>query len=176
MALTWPITGADVCTALGWAASRASEVEDQAQAAVKRVEHEVGEWHGQELTYTRRLRRSQRAVVLRCAVASVDEVTLDGVDITSSTEADEEAGIVYGPFGPGKIVVTSTARPAASVPEDVVLAARYLGAFWAKQEKIGNPSRSSRGTEPDTDVQQGFAMPRRVSEMLTPYLLGGGFA
>lgn len=176
MALTWPITGEDVCTALQWATSRASEVEDQAKAAVERVEKEVGEWHGQELTYSRRLRRQQRAIALRCPVASVDVVTLDGVDITSSTEADEDAGIVYGPFGPGKIVVTSTARPASSVPEDVILAARYLGAFWAKQEKIGNPSRTTRGTEPDTDVAQGFAMPRRVSEMLRPHLLTRGFS
>jgi hypothetical protein len=173
VALTWPITGEDVCTALTWATSRAAEVEDQAEAAVKRVEKEVGEWHGQTLTYTRQLRRQQRAVVLRCPVASVDTVTLDGTDITSSTDTDADAGIVYGPFGPGKIVVTSTARPADTVPEDVILAARYLGAFWAKQEKIGNPSRSSRGTEPDTDVQQGFAMPRRVSEMLRPHLLLG---
>lgn len=176
MALTWPITGADVCTALGWATSRAAEVEDQAQATVQRVERAVGEWQGQELTYTRRLRRSQRAVLLRCPVASVDLVTLDGIDITSSTEPDEEAGIVYGPFEPGKIVVSSTARPASSVPEDVILAARYLGGFWAKQEKVGNPSRTTRGTEPDTDVAQGFAMPRRVSEMLRPYLLVGGFS
>jgi len=174
MALTWPITGADVCTALGWDTSRAAEVADQAAGAVKRVEKAVGEWHGQELTHSRRLRREHRAVVLRCPVASVDTVTLDDVDITSSIEADEEAGIVYGPFGPGKIVVTSTARPANTVPEDVILAARYLGAFWAKQEKIGNPSRTTRGTEPDTDAAQGFAMPRRVTEMLRPYLLLGG--
>ncbi|GAA4707417.1 hypothetical protein APR04_003799 [Promicromonospora umidemergens] len=177
MALSWPITGEDVCTALKWDTARASEVTDYAEAAVARVERECGPWQGQPITHRLTTRATRAALRLPWPIAhdSVPTVTVDGRAVSPVTP-DPDAGLIYGRFPVGQVVVTATARAADTVPDDVILAARYLGAFWAKQEKVGNPSRSSRGTEPDTDVQQGFAMPRRVSEMLRPYILVGGFA
>jgi hypothetical protein len=175
VALDWPIDGEDVCTALGWDLSRATEVADYALAAVSRVEEEVGPWHGQALTHRRYLRTERESITLPWPVATITAVTVDAVAVT--VEADVDAGILEGTFRRGQLQVTATARTAADVPDDVVLAARYLAAFWAKQEKVGNPARSSaRGNDPDTDVLQGFAMPRRVSEMLRPHIPSWGFA
>lgn len=178
MALSWPIKGTDVLAAMsGTNAFSAEGLEDYATGAVARVEKEVGPWHGQELTHRVTVRRTRSALLLPWPVdpAGVLTVTVDGTAV-SSLSVDPDAGLVYGRFPVGQAVVTAAARPAATVPDDVILAARYLGAFWARQEKITNPRVNNPGTDPDTTVMQGFAMPRRVSEMLLPYLVTGGVA
>ena len=173
---TWPITSVMVATEMGWPASRAAELEQHVRAAVSKIEAKVGPWHGQVLRHSTTAVAVRKAVVLPWPVASIETVTVDGVAVTPSA-TDPEAGLVYGPLGPGRIVVTATARPAASVPDDVILAGLRLAGFLAGPAKVGPRSPGKAGTnERDTDVLAGFALPRQVSELIKDYVLPGGFA
>jgi len=182
VALTWPVDGAAVAKHLKWPDSRADDCQDDAEAAVSAIEKRLGPWHGQELTHalTSRtevtaLRLPWPAAVGYPVVASVDAVTVDGVPFEPDT-VDPDAGWIYGAFRPGRIVITATARDADTVPPEVVKAGVALAAFWLRQT-IG-PTRpgNAGGETPDGDVQQGFAWPRRVSEMLREYLPLGAFS
>lgn len=176
MASGWPVTGADVAKTLKWPADRANEVTDHADAAVARIEKKVGPWHGQTLTHAVTARTARTAIVLPWPVATVDEVTLDGQAVEPDA-IDPEAGIVYAHLAPGRIVVTATARDPESVPADIVLAGRKLGAHLAKQDLVGPRQPGQSGSsEKDVDVLQGFALPRAVSELIADYVLPGGFA
>lgn len=172
----WPITGAMVADEMGWPSGRAGELEKYVRAAVSKIETKVGPWHGQVLTHAVTAVTTRRAVVLPWPVASIETVTVGGVAVTPSA-TDPEAGLVYGPLGPGRIVVTATARPAASMPEDVILAGLRLAGFLAGPAKVGPRAPGKAGTnERDTDVLAGFALPRQVSELIKDYVLPGGFA
>ena len=61
--------------------------------------------------------------------------------------------------------------------DEIVHAARKLGVHLAKQELVG-PGRPgfAGGPDKDVDVQQGFALPRAVSELIADHVLMGGFA
>lgn len=176
--LTWPITAVDVCKVMGWNTDRENEVEDYAAAAVTAIERKVGPWHGQPLQHAVTVRALSAGVILPWPVETVDTVTVDGAEVTPEA-VSPEAGIVYLPSVLGRVVVTATARAAASVPEPVILAGRALAVFWAKQELVGPrvPGSGRAGSvEKDADVLQGFALPRRVSEMIRDYVLTGGSA
>ncbi|QIK83107.1 hypothetical protein [Sanguibacter sp. HDW7] len=176
--LGWPTTEADIRAATRWADTTHPDIDlpSIALAAVSMIEQRVGPWSGQVLTHTVTVRESTRAVVLPWPVASVDSVTVDGSPITVETAHD----VVYLDDVRGTVVITATARDADSAPWEVKLAGRALGAFLARQEavspKLPGNVRITGGDNPDVDVQQGFALPRRVSEMIRPYALTGAFA
>jgi len=175
VALGWPVTGEAVAAGLRWPAERAPELEDNAATATTKIEDKVGPWHGQQLTY-RRVLRTAGNIVLPWPVGSVDAVTVDGAAVEPSA-VDEDAGIVYGPIGPGKVEVTATARAATTCPEPVMKAGVALAVFWSKQDKLGPRTPGQAGSaDKDTDVSEGFALPRRVSEMIRDYVRPGGLA
>jgi hypothetical protein len=164
-----------VAADMSWPADRADELEQYAASAVSAIERRVGPWHGQELTHAVTAVATRSAVVLPWPVASIDTVTVDGSAVTP-TATDPEAGIVYGPLGPGRVVVTATARPPGTVPAEVILAGQRLAAFLAGPAKVGPKAPGRAGTnERDVDVLQGFALPRQVSELIKDYVLTGGF-
>lgn len=173
--MPWPITAAEVRAELRWPAHQgdAEDLELRARAAVERIEEEIGPHCGQ--TITARARGPVRTVVLPDLAASLTDVSAGGAALAlDAFTLDPEAGIVSGPFPRGDITVTATAP--TGVPAVVELAAAYLAATWVRQSKIGPPRTSARAGDPDTDVAQGFAMPRRVSEMIRPYTRVWGFA
>jgi hypothetical protein len=103
-------------------------------------------------------------------------VTRDGAPVTEQM-TDVSAGVIYGSFPPGLYEITATARSAASCPPDVALAAAKLGAHLAKQSLVGPRQPGfAGGPDKDVDVQQGFALPRAVSELIADYVRPGGFA
>jgi hypothetical protein len=169
----WPISAGDVQAELGWQDDRDVDLGLYARAAVERIEQEIGPRSGQAIVAAER--GPVAAIVLPYPAASLTSITVGGAaaDVGRFT-LDTSAGIVSGPFGFGDVVVTAAAP--ATVDAPVELAARYLAATWVRQSKVGPVSARSRGSEPDGDVLQGFAMPRRVSEMIRPYVPGWGFA
>lgn len=176
MAIQWPTTGAEIAKSLKWAADRATELEDYAAVAVSKIEEKVGPWHGQELTHTAPVRRARQMLPLPWPIGDMPEVTRDGTSVELSA-ADLDTGILYGDFQPGTYTITATARPPASCPPDVALAARKLGAHLAKQELVGpRQAGFAGGSDKDLDVQQGFALPRAVSELIADYVPAGSFA
>lgn len=177
MAIAWPTTGVAIADVLRWPAERASELEDYAAVAVSKIEQKVGPWHGQELTHqVVVLHRPRSILALPWPIGLLVSVTRDGSAVTEEV-TDLAAGVVYGDFPPGVYNVTANARPAASCPPDVALAAAKLGAHLAKQSLVGprQPGFAS-GPDKDGDVQQGFALPRAVSELIADYVRPGGFA
>lgn len=178
--LGWPTTPADIRAATRWAAEDyPDEVLDPiAQAAVSMIEARVGPWSGQELVHTTvHGRIPAEVVILPWPIAAVSSVTVDDVAVTPR---EVEYGCVYLDVpATGTIVITATARASATAPPEVKLAGRALAAFLARQEIVSPnlPGNRRAGTDgADTDVLQGFALPRRVSEMIRPYVLAGGFA
>lgn len=176
MTIAWPTTGKDVATALTWDANRAAELEDYAIVAVSKIEDKVGPWHGQDLTHRVALRRAEQSIALPWPIEFLTAVLRDGAVVTDWT-ADLDAGTIYGDFPPGTYTITATARPAGTCPPEVALAGRKLAAHLAKQEKIGPRTPGFSGSnDRDTDVLQGFALPRAVSELIADHVLMGSFA
>lgn len=177
--MPWPISAADVRSELKWAAHQGEEPDPlaiYATAACERIEAEIGPRAGQTVGHARRFTGPRSAVVLDWPAATLTSVRVAAVEQDlDAFELDGPSGIVYGPFGSGTVVVTAAAP--TGVPEFVELAARVLAATWVKQSKVGPPTARSRATEPDgADVLQGFALPRRVAEMIRPAVPVGGFA
>lgn len=177
MAIAWPTDGAAIAGVLHWGTERANDLEDYAAVAVSKIEQKVGPWHGQELTHqVVVLHRARRLIALPWPIAELVSITRDGDTVTEQL-TDLAAGVVYGEFPPGVYTVTATARSRATCPPDVALAAAKLGAHLAKQSLVGPNQSGARGSfDKDTDVQQGFALPRAVSELIADYVRPGGFA
>lgn len=176
MTIAWPTTGKDVATSLNWDAARADELEDYAVVAVSKIEDKVGPWHGQTLTHTVAVRSAESSIPLPWPIGALTAITRDGVVVTGAI-ADPDAGAVYGDFLPGTYTVTATARADTTCPPEVALAGRKLAAHLAKQEKIGPRQPGFSGSnDRDTDVLQGFALPRAVSELIADHVLIGSFA
>lgn len=172
--MAWPITAADVHAELGWRGDPDTPLlAPFAAAAVERIEAEIGLSSGQDVTVT--VSGPARVITLPGRAASLTSVTVDGVaqDLAGFV-LDGPAGLVTGVFGPGQVVVVVKAP--ATVPGVVELATRLLAATWVRQSKVGPPGPTTRAAAPDTDVAQGFAMPRRVSEMIRPWTVSWGFA
>lgn len=120
----------------------------------------------------------------------------DGAVITSVVENDvaitdffvnTAAGIVYAGTrtqsrqflaGMQNITVTYTVGYAAGeVPKPIQLAVRALVKIWFQQDQSsGRPSFDDAGESDSFTVPQGFAVPRKVREMLAPYQRPAGFA
>lgn len=178
MAITWPTTGADLAKSLKWPTERIAELEDFAAVAVAKIEEKVGPWRGQVITHRVLLRKPATRIVLPWPIDDFPAITVDGTAATeTASTVDLDTGIIYGDFPPGSYVITAQARPAASIPPDVALAARKLGVHLAKQELVGPRQPGfSGGPDKDGDVHQGFALPRAVSELIADHVLIGSFA
>lgn len=168
----WPITPNDVREELKWeqhSGEGPDELTIWANAAVSRIEREIGQHSGQQLTI--RVRAATGALVLPWPTASIQSVSVDGqAQDISAYYLDVEDQILEGTFPAGAVVI---ALAPDTVAPEVELATRYLAATWARQSRVGPPSARTRAADPDGDVLQGFAMPRRVSEMIRPYVLTG---
>lgn len=181
MAIPWPTTGAAIAAGMQWPADRAADLEDYATVAVSKIEEKVGPWHGQVLTHQVLVRdvigrRPVTRILLPWPIALLTDLTCDSEPAEYDT-ADLDAGVLHGTFPAGVYVVTATARAKESCPPDIALAARKLGAHLAKQELVGPRQPGFSGSaEKDVDVQQGFALPRAVSELIADYVRPGGFA
>lgn len=123
------------------------------------------------------------AVVLGSAFSAVTSVVESGVTVTDYV-ADPSSGIVYAGTtaaqrefrdGVQNVVVTVTVG-AADVPANVQLATRELVRFWWQQGRQGNrPGFGNEGIS-ELDVPSGFAVPRRVIELLQANPRSPGFA
>ena len=176
MAIPWPTTGEAVAQSLRWATERAVELVDYADVAVTKIEEKVGPWHGQELAHTVTLHQERRVIALPWPIGLLAGLTRGDAPAPYDL-VDPGAGAIHGTFPAGTYIATATARPAASCPADIALAARKLAAHLAKQELVGPRQPGfAGGPDKDNDVQQGFALPRAVSELIASYVLPGGFA
>ena len=123
------------------------------------------------------------AVVVGSRFNTVTSVVESGVAITDYV-ADGPAGIVYSgtadggtTFAPGlrNVVVTVTVG-SATIPPNIVLAARELVRHWWQLGRQGNrPAFGNEGIA-EIDVPSGFAVPRRVIELCEPNRRTAGFA
>lgn len=178
--MAWPITAADIRDELGagWGTTppvppAVDPLEPWATAATERIEAEIGQARGQNLTTV--VHGPASVAILTGRAATLVSVTADGIELDPDTFIlDGPAGLVTGRFPAGRTVVVATAP--TTVPMVVELATRLLAATWVKQSRVGPPSPTTRAAAPDTDVAQGFAMPRRVSEMIRPFTTAWGFA
>lgn len=176
MTIAWPTTGDDVAKSLNWPDSRGAELEDYAIVAVSRIEQMVGPWRGQALTYTLTLLDGAASITLPWPIGDMPTATRDGDPVTIQA-VDLDAGIIYGDLTAGTYTIAATARASTTCPAEVKLAARKLASHLARQEKIGPAAPAFAGSDAsDTDVLQGFALPRAVSELIAPHVRLGGFA
>ena len=108
----------------------------------------------------------------------------NGADISSTVNASAAAGVIYAGtalapacFAPGARNITVTVTVGTDdIPANVSLAARELVRFWWQQGRQGNRPAYGNEAVDTVDVPSGFAVPRRVVELLTPNRLIGGFA
>lgn len=177
MPIPWPTTGEAIATQLQWSPDRAGELEDYAAVALSKIEEKVGPWHGQELTHrVLVVHRTRSVLVLPWPIGLLVTITRDGDPVTEQM-TDLDAGAIYGSFPPGLYEITATARSKESCPPDIALAAAKLGTHLAKQSLVGPRQPGfTGGPDKDVDVQQGFALPRAVSELIADYVRPGGFA
>lgn len=134
-----------------------------------RIEEVVGKRRGQLVT--QRVPTDTSAIGLVEPLAELVSVTsgASALDLaTFSLDDDEAPAVLSGRFPAGSVV---TYRCPAAVPADVELATMHLAVTWFRQDNVGPPGQRASGS--DGDVLQGFAMPRRVSEMIRPYARTG---
>lgn len=120
-------------------------------------------------------------IVLPVRFNTVTTVVEDGVTVTDFV-ADPKAGLIYGgtttssrSFSSGtQNVVVTVAVGSATIPPNVVLAARELVRHLWQLGRQG--SRPSFDNDPIAVVPQHFSMPNRVLEALSPNRSVGGFA
>jgi hypothetical protein len=174
--MAWPISALQLRDELKWPPHTGDGPDPLtvfALAACKRIEREIGPRSGQ--TLTARAAGPCNVVRFDWPVDVVTSVTVDGTPLAlDRLTLDPPAGLLYGRFAGRGVVATATAP--SIVDEQIELAAQYLAATWVKQSKVGPPGPRTRASETDGDVAQGFAMPRRVSEMIRPDVIPGGFA
>ncbi|TFD74732.1 head-tail connector protein [Cryobacterium fucosi] len=122
-------------------------------------------------------------LVLSGPFSTVTSVVESGVTITDYL-ADGPAGIIYAgttvssrdfKSGVRNIVVTVNVGN-AEIPPNVILAARELVRVWWQQGRQGNRPAWGNDVPDGADVPMGFAIPRRVVELLRPHARADGFA
>jgi len=123
----------------------------------------------------RRSRYNGRAIVLP-APGQVTSVLVGGVLAADRAyEVDEDAGIVYLDAPAGAMVTVHYVVGSSTIPANVRLATREQVRFlW----QVGNQGARSSGTATDTTpfIPEGFAVPRRVIELLQSTPREAGFA
>jgi hypothetical protein len=176
VAATWPITAADLRSALGYTEAQgdSSELGLFAAAACERVEDLIGPWDGRVLTRT--FRGPLASLRLPWPVASVTGITLDGVSLDLSATGnyqvitDLDAGIIRGHFGQGVLVVSCLAR--SGPPTIVHLAGREVAKLWWQQSKNG-PRGLPAAAADQLGPPMGADLPRKVEGWLSPYRMAG---
>lgn len=174
----------DARRSLGWAVSDTSndaDLERYIEAATPVIENITGPLIQRAETY--KFDGGFRAVVLPVRFSSVTSVVESGVTVTDYV-AEPDAGVVAAgtaisprefDAGHQNIVVTVQVG-VASVPSNVKLATRELVRHWWQQGRQGN--RPGFGNELPTEqgTPMGFAVPKRVHELLEASPRVAGFA
>lgn len=177
------ITLEDARKSLGWAVTDTAndaDLERYIEAATPVIENITGPLIARSESYT--FDGGSRAVVLPVRFASVTTVVESGVTITDYV-AEPDAGVIAAgstssprEFAAGhQNVVVTVQVGSATVPAHVKLATRELVRHWWQQGRQGN--RPGFGNEmPAETTPMGFAVPKRVRELLEPSPRLAGFA
>ena len=177
------ITLEDVRKSLGLAATDTSndaDLERYVEAATPVIENITGPLiQRTEVFY---MDGGREAIVLPKRFTSVTSITQNGVAYTSYV-ADPGSGVITAGtstspdvFEPGvRNVVVTVVTGSATIPSNVQLAARELVRFWWQQGRQANIP--AFGEAPESGVTpMGFAVPKRVMELLEPNKRIAGFA
>jgi len=181
------ITLEDARKSLGFAATATAndaDVEKYIEAATPVIENITGPVLVKSQTY--RFDGGTESVVLPVPFTSVTSVTVSGT-ATTAYVADAGAGIITAgtttapsvfDWGVQNVVVVVSvgyADDASEVAPNVALATRELVRFWWQQGRQANIP--AFGEAPDSgSVPMGFAVPKRVYELLEPNKRVAGFA
>lgn len=177
------ITLDDARASLGWAASdtaRNADLEKYVEAATPVIENITGPLiQRTEVFY---LDGGREAIVLPTRFTSVTSITQNGVAYTSFV-ADPDSGVITAGtsttpdlFEPGvRNIVVTVVTGSTTIPKNVQLAARELVRFWWQQGRQANIPAFGEAPESGT-VPMGFAVPKRVYELLEPNKRVAGFA
>ena len=177
------ITLDDARASLGWAATNTannSDLERYIEAATPVIENITGPLIVRQLSFA--FNGGVEQIVLPVPFTSVVSVTENGSAVTDYV-ADADKGIITAGtttapdvFEPGvdNIVVTVSVG-SATVPANVKLAARELVRFWWQQGRQANIPAFGEAPESGS-VPMGFAVPKRVYELLEPNKRVAGFA
>ena len=177
------ITLAEARASLGWATANTSndaDLEAYIEAATPVIENITGPLIVRSRTFT--FDGGAPQVVVPVRFTSVTSVVESGVTVTDyvsdvlagTVTAGTTGGVRDFAYGFQNIVVTVSVG-VESVPTNVKLAARELVRFWWQQGRQANTP--AFGDSPDSGmVPMGFAVPRRVHELLEPNKRIAGFA
>ena len=177
------VTLADVRKSLGLAVTDTSndaDLENYIEAATPVIENITGPLIQRSRVFT--FDGGSSTVVVPVRFASVTSVVESGVTITDFVTDLQAATITAGTtdgvrdfaYGYQNVVVTVSVG-AATVPANVQLAARELVRFWWQQGRQANIP--AFGDAPESGVTpMGFAVPKRVMELLEPNKRVAGFA
>lgn len=117
------------------------------------------------------------SIILPDKAFSITSVVENGTTLTTGSYFfDPISSVVYGGtpiyprvFYPGKLAIQITYAVGYSpVPQVLQLAARELVRFWWQQGKAAN--RPAYGDAVEAAPPQGFAVPKRVIELCTPFI------
>lgn len=131
------------------------------------------------VTKTYRCDGGAPAIVLPDHGVDVTEVTVDGTAVTLTTyDVDESAGIIYAPTTRGRLnVVVTYSVGSSTIDPNVRLATREEVRFlWQIGHQGARPVGPDASTEVIAWMPQGFAVPKRVIELLESRPRAGGFA
>lgn len=181
------ITLADARLSLGWATSNTAldgDLETYVEAATPLIENITGPVLIKSRTF--RFDGGRESVVCPVRFTTVTSVTVNGV-ATTAFVADPDAGVItagtttapsvfdWGVQNVVVVVSVGTAANAAAVPANIRLATRELVRFMWQQGRQANIP--AFGDAPDSgSVPMGFAVPKRVIELLEPNKRVAGFA
>lgn len=153
-----------------------AELERYVEAATPVIENITGPILPRNVTVT--VDGGRDAILLPWPVTAIVTVTADGqpVDL-GDIKADLTAGIIHGSFPAGTLNITIVASVGGSdVPPNVKLAARELVRTWWQQGRQGNrPAFGNPADAPDSAPTDGWAIPRRVHQLLQPQRQTTGF-
>lgn len=177
------ITLAEARASLGWAAtdtSKDSDLEKYIEAATPVIENITGPLLVKSRVFTFDGGVDQLVIPVR--FTSVTSIVEDGVTITDYVAeprngivtAGETTGSRYFSSGIQNIVVTVSVG-SGTVPANVKLGTRELVRFWWQQGQQAN-TPAFGGAPESMPLPMGFAVPRRVMELLEPSPRVAGFA
>jgi hypothetical protein len=156
-------------------------VQDYIAAATPVIEDITGPIYQRPETRTRN--GGKPTIAMPWAFRSVTTVLEDDIPVTDFTP-NPSAGILYAGThsrprrwnaGWANITVTCVVG-LDSTPPNVTSATRALVRFWYQQEHQGSRPAFGDQSVDVVNTPQGFAVPRRVMELLRPNWKAGGFA
>lgn len=177
------ITLDEARASLGWASTDTTkdpDLERYIEAATPVVENITGPLLVKSRTFT--FDGGVGQLVLPVRFTSVTSIVEDGVTITDFVAeptrglitAGTTTGTRYFSSGVQNVVVTVSVG-SATIPANVKLATRELVRFWWQQGQQANIP--AFGSAPESmPLPMGFAVPRRVMELLEPSPRVAGFA